>query len=215
MLLAEFTYPGHHPLAGRQGVVFGFAVRLDEGVALIDTGVGYGDHSVDEHYRPSRRSIREALQEVGCDDSEVRLIINSHLHFDHCGQNREFPGVPIYAQHAEYEASQSAGYTVREWVDFPGARFELLNGDADVGNGIHVLSTPGHTLGHQAVIVTTDAGPVALVGHAFTDSSEFSRGMADADRSPQERTSALRVLEINPRRVYFGHDRSVWNRRYI
>jgi glyoxylase-like metal-dependent hydrolase (beta-lactamase superfamily II) len=58
------------------------------------------------------RDVREALQDAGLDPAAVRLIVNCHLHFDHCGQNRSFPCVPIVVQRREREAARTPGYTV-------------------------------------------------------------------------------------------------------
>jgi N-acyl homoserine lactone hydrolase len=55
--------------------------------------------------------------------SRVAVVVNTHLHFDHCGGNRLFPGLPIHVQRRELAAARTEDdYTVREWVDFPGAR---------------------------------------------------------------------------------------------
>jgi N-acyl homoserine lactone hydrolase len=164
--LAEFVYPAQHPLAGRSGVVFAFAVRHREGVFVFDTGIGTGHAWVEEHYRPRVRRIDDALAEAGIRLTDVGAIANSHLHFDHCGQNHHFPGVPIFVQRAEWEASRADGYTIREWVDFPGARYELVEGDREVLPGLRLVATPGHTPGHQSVALETPEGLVVLAGHA-------------------------------------------------
>ena len=164
--LADFVYPPGHPLAGRGGVVFGFAIRHAAGVFLFDTGIGHGHRWIDEQYRPRVRPIDEALAEHGLRLHDVVAIANSHLHFDHCGQNRRFPGVPIWVQRPEREAARAEGYTIVEWVEFPGARYTVIDGEAEPLPGIRVVPTPGHTPGHQSVLIHTPEGIVALAGHA-------------------------------------------------
>ena len=165
LLLADFVYPRGHPLAGRGGVVFGFAIRHSAGVFLFDTGIGRGHRWIDENYRPHVRAIDEALAEHGLRAREVVAIANSHLHFDHCGQNRRFPSVPIWVQRAEREAARGEGYTIVEWVEFPGVRYTVIEGEAEPLPGIRVVPTPGHTPGHQSALVDTPGGIVALAGH--------------------------------------------------
>jgi len=153
--LADVTYPEFHPLAGEDGIVLAFAIRHPEGLVLVDTGIGEGDAWVDEHYRPRVRDVGEALRGAALEPADVRTIVHTHLHFDHCGQDRAFRGVPIVVQRAEREAANVAGHTVPGLVGFPGARYELVDGDSEIAPGVSVLATPGHTVGHQSVVVDT------------------------------------------------------------
>src|SRR5437867_13056312 len=88
--LADVTYPASHPLAGKNGPVLGFAIRHPDGLVLVDTGIGEGNAWIDENYRPRRKEVREAHAAAGLDAGAVRLIGNTHPHFDHWGQNRAF-----------------------------------------------------------------------------------------------------------------------------
>ena len=150
---------------------------------------------------------------------DVRLVVNSHLHFDHCGNNMRFPGLPIYVQAAEYEAARRPNYTVPEWVDFEGADYAVVDGDTQVASGVRVMSTPGHTPGHQSLVIDTPSGTVALAGQAIYSKAEYEHirttGAAPEDDPPPDPArylvSAARTHRIQPRRVYFSHDRAVWN----
>jgi len=163
--LAEITYPATHPLAGRRGAVFGYAVRHQDGVFVFDTGVGAGHAWIEEHYRPIVRRIEDELAHRDMHAADVVAIATSHLHFDHCGQNARFAGVPIYVQRREREAARAIGYSVPEWIEFPGARYELVDGEAEPLGGIRLVATPGHTPGHQSALVKTPDAIVALAGH--------------------------------------------------
>ncbi len=148
--LADVTYPASHPLAGQDGPVLAFAIRHPDGIVLVDTGIGEGNEWIEANYRPRSRDVREALVSAKLDPDRVRAIVNSHLHFDHCGQNRAFPGVPIHVQQAELDLALREGHTIVEWVDFPDARYEAVEGDREIVDGISVLATPGHTPGPRA-----------------------------------------------------------------
>jgi N-acyl homoserine lactone hydrolase len=110
MRLATFVYPEQHPLAGRSGMVFGYAIRLEAAILLVDTGVA-AHPDIDLFYRPQRRDIADALAAAGLSLERVVAVVNSHLHFDHCGQNPRFSAVPIHAQRSEHEAAHAPRYT--------------------------------------------------------------------------------------------------------
>src|SRR5262245_28625188 len=107
--LADLTLPEDHPEAkrSREAVVFGFAIDHPEGIIVVDTGVGRGNAFIDEAYRPSVLDLAQGLEAVDLDPTRVTAIVNSHLHFDHCGQNPVFYGseVPVYVQAEEVEAA--------------------------------------------------------------------------------------------------------------
>ena len=214
--LGEFRFPDDSPLAGQEGVVMGYAVRHPGGVLLVDTGIGFGNEWVDEAYRPRGRRIGEVLAEAGVSSTEVTAIVNSHLHFDHSGQNSAFPGVPIYVQEAEWEIAHSTEHTILEWVDFAEGRYERVTGDHELAAGVRLVATPGHTIGHQSVLVESREGNVVVAGQAVYTSGEWA-GTAGAwegasrawDRAAYEE-SVDRLRGFNPVRVFFGHDREPW-----
>jgi N-acyl homoserine lactone hydrolase len=88
--------------------------------------------------------------------SDVTMVINTHLHFDHAGYNREFDSARFVSQGREIEYAlapdrfQKGGY-LKE--NFESCRFESIEGETEVAPGITVLPTPGHTPGHQSVLI--------------------------------------------------------------
>src|SRR5207302_5879947 len=139
---------------------------LPNGLLLFETGIGSGNEFIDDVYKVQRHAIDVALAAHGHGRDDVRVIVNSHLHFDHCGNNQRFPGVPIYVQAAEYQATREPYYTVPEWVNFEGADYAVIEGDAQIARGVHVVSTPGHSPGHQSLVFDTADGAVVLAGQA-------------------------------------------------
>jgi N-acyl homoserine lactone hydrolase len=218
--LDELVAPGGHPNAGGTIPVMGSVVLHPGGVLLVDTGIGDPHPEIDEVFRPTRRPFEEALTSAGVDREEVAAIVNCHLHFDHCGGNRSLPGVATYVQRAELEASRDPGYTIPEWVEFPGARYVQLDGEAEILPGVRVIRTPGHSPGHQSTVLDTESGPVLLAGQAFYTSAEWE-GVTDPRASGLESAwdadayaeSTRRLRAIDPIRVYFGHDTAPWDKR--
>ena len=142
---AEETGTGHP----RVEAVYGYVVRTGAGLLLLDTGLGVGDHGTEAWYRPRRVPIDAALATAGLTVDEVGLVVNCHLHFDHIGANPRFAGRPLFCQRGELAAARAGDYTFTELLDFAGSAYELLDGEAEIAPGVHVVPTPGHVDGHQ------------------------------------------------------------------
>ena len=216
--LSDVSFPVGHPLAGSDGPSYGFAVRGAAGVVLFDTGVGDGHDWINAHYRPRNRDLATVLRGHGISSRDILFGANSHLHFDHCGQNALLGNVPVYAQAVEYVATRGPAYTVREWVDFPGARYHLLDGETAIAPGLRLVPTPGHTPGHQSLVVETERGLAVLAGQAVYSAAEFEQirrtGRLEGNDPPPDpeayRASAQRLLALHPHTVYFSHDGATW-----
>ena len=215
LLRPAAEYDGIGP---RAEPVFGYVVQRAEGLILFDTGIGEADRETETHYRLHRRPLREAMRAAGVDLADVSLVANCHLHFDHCGGNPLFPLTPIVAQRVEVQTAHAGGYTIDKLVDFPGVRFEQLDGEAEIWPGVWIIPTPGHTEGHQSLVVMQRDGTLVLAGQAYDFASEFAsaelgrRAVFDgmAEPLPDFRPWLGRLLAFAPRRVVFAHDAAVW-----
>ena len=198
--------------------VHGFVIKHPRaGAILVDTGVGWPTELVQD-WKVVNRHAADALAEHDLSPADVKIVINSHLHFDHCGQNAVFKHAPFYIQRPELARARREERTTAEWFDFAGARFELLDGDAEIAEGVRVVATPGHTVGHQSVFVdTADGGAVMIGDAAYT--SEIYRDVDKADLSMwrgqhsnrRQWTSSLNKLHaLHPHAVHFCHDTRVF-----
>jgi len=155
--------------------VFVHTIDHADGLVLVDTGMIDSTPELDEEWEPVPRS-ENVPRDVVC-------VINSHLHFDHCGGNRLFPGVPIHVQARELADARAVdGYTIRDWVDFPEAAYVEHDGEAEVLPGVRLLPTPGHTRGHQSVLVDTPSGLVVLGGDVAYTFRELGTGTTEGQR---------------------------------
>jgi N-acyl homoserine lactone hydrolase len=200
---------------GPEWPVHGFLVTHPGGAILVDTGLGGPDQVLTDNGVVSR-SVADALAEHDLTPGDIGLIINTHLHFDHCGQNAIFKHAPFYIQAAELERARREAPILADWFDFNDARYELLNGDAEILPGLSVVSTPGHTAGHQSVVVTTDNGAEVLIGDAAYKTQQYLEPPDDDDLPPGQasdptawRKSIDRVHALRPDRVHFCHDTAV------
>ncbi len=218
--LGTFVRPPEETGTGSPRVepVYGYLARTPAGLLLLDTGLGEADAETDAWYRPRRVHVADALASVGVAVDDVAIVVNCHLHFDHIGGNPRFAHRPILCQRTELETARAGDYTVDALVDFEGARYELLDGEAEVAPGVHVLPTPGHVDGHQSVLLRCDDGTVVLAGQSHDTASGWSADVLAARAEalghepplPEPSPWMARVLELDPRRVVFAHDSAVW-----
>jgi len=212
----SFTFAADERWAGQGGVVVAHALRAPDGsVFLFDTGIAAGDPELDARYHPVERPLDEALASLGLGLSDVTAATNCHLHADHAGQNRRLAGIPIYVQRSERLAASEPDYTIREWVDAPGLRYEVIDGDREVLPGIRILATPGHTAGHQSLLVETRRGRVLLAGQAIYGREEWldqpgREGRTYAPDQDAYDRSRARLRALGPAEVRFAHDRAAW-----
>lgn len=181
---------------------------------MFDTGGGFGNDFIDEVYEPECSRLDEALGAVAVDASSIVVVINSHLHFDHCGQNPLLYGtdVPFFAQRFEVdEAERDRYYTDPSWALPPSAQRRLIDGDLEIAEGVTILSTPGHTPGHQSILVDSAAGRVVLAAQAVWDLGDFVEERATASNvfSDAYREAAIdsirRIKAFEPDTVFFAH----------
>ncbi len=198
--------------------VLGYVVDHPQGVLLVDTGMGQHPQ-IDEHYRPRRTGLEAALETVGTSLAQVTLVVNCHLHFDHCGGNPELAGRPVFVQSVELEAAHEENYTLPHLVDAPGMRYEELSGEAEVLPGVRIIPTPGHTDGHQSVVVLQGDGSVVVIaGQSHDTASDYSSDALAVRAANEGHPPPLpkpghwmrHLTGLSPRLVYFAHDHAVW-----
>lgn len=205
------SHPEHATFAAFP--VYGFLIHHPDGAIVVDTGIGHGHDLINSLYSHESTRLIDEIHRYGVDERDVRLVANSHLHFDHCGQNRDLT-CPIAVQRAEIDAAQEPFYTVPEWAHVPANRALLLDGDSELATGVTALLTPGHTPGHQAIVIRTRDEVVIIAAQCV-----FRRGAWDSepelsnlhgDSWQQAAADSLRRLRaLRPSRVLLSHDSPV------
>jgi len=215
----QFTFPLDDDYPGQTGFVVAYAIRHLGGVFLFDTGFAPDGPEMEGFYRRYEirpRDMDEVLAEAGIDPGEITAISNCHLHLDHSGQNNRFPDIPIYVQRSEWAAAHEPDYTVVETIDFPGATYMEVDGEVEPAPGMRIIPTPGHSPGHQSLVIEGPDGVLLLAGQAVYSRGEWL-GLPDAregastarDREAYDR-SIVRLKALNAKEVLFGHDRQGW-----
>jgi N-acyl homoserine lactone hydrolase len=169
---------------------------------LVDTGMTELNPAVVAALDPRLRP----LSEQDFDLAGIDIVVNTHLHADHCGGNHLFAGRPIYVQRQELDDARTDDDYIREWVDAPGVRYVPVDGEHELLPGLRLLPAPGHTRGSQMVVVETAGRPVVVGGDVAVWHGEF-------DEPPTE--GRRRVLALDPELVWLAHEHEPWRPRAV
>lgn len=183
---------------------------IADSVAAMPNGLAPADPKAVTWRRP--KTLAAQLEQLGLKPDDVKAMAVSHTHPDHTGNVELFPQAMLYVQKAEY--------------DWPGPnnapRFkpshpvELLAGDKDVfGDGsVTILSTPGHTPGHQSLLVKLPkTGAVILSGDAvhFKDNWDNRRVPSMNVNKDQSAASMQKIADTLARekaQLWINHDKA-------
>jgi glyoxylase-like metal-dependent hydrolase (beta-lactamase superfamily II) len=229
------TLPASLLLAGEEGnltvPVPAYLIEHPRGRAVFDTGL-HPDTQVDPDRRLGRlapfhtvafsagEEIAARLRAIEVAPESVDIIINSHLHFDHCGGNALLPNATLLIQHREWEAGHDPDLVERVYYaphDYDlGQRVQTIDGEHDVfGDGsVTCLPTPGHTPGHQSLRIRTGGGEVVMTGDACylrrtLEQLHLPTVMFDREQmlASIRRLRALRDAGVM---IITGHDPEMW-----
>lgn len=157
------------------------------------------------------KTLAAQLDELGVKPADIKGMAISHTHPDHIGNVELFPQVMLYVQKAEYEWPGENGKPRFN----PAHPVTLLEGDRDVfGDGsVMIISTPGHTPGHQSLLVRLPkTGAVVLSGDAvhFKDNWDNRRVPSMNTSKEQTLASLQRIADIMAKehaQLWINHDK--------
>ena len=141
------------------------------------------------------------LSEQDLDLAGIDIVVNTHLHADHCGGNHLFAGKTFYVQRTELEDARGEGYTVPEWVDAPGVEYVPVDGEHELLPGLRLVPAPGHSRGMQVVVIETGGRPVLVGGDVAVWFGELDEPQTEGQ---------LRVLALEPELVWLAHEHEPW-----
>ena len=168
-----------------------------DGRVLVDTGMTELHRLLDD-----MDPRLYPLSDQDIDLASIDMVVNTHLHGDHCGGNRLFAGKPIYVQRQELEDARSQDdYSIREWVEPPGVRYVPVDGELELLPGVRLVPAPGHTRGIQIVVVETDGRPVVICGDVAVWGGELDEPTTEGQRL---------ILALDPELVWLAHQHEPW-----
>ena len=207
-----------------------FLIKSPGAMILVDTGAG---ESLDDQLQRSygfRKDpgLPEALRRAGFDRRDIDLVINTHLHFDHCGGNVRsgkggvlepaFPRAKYIVQRGERQTAldpprrERPNYRASSILPVEArGRLRLVEGDASVASGVDVVFAPGHTRHHQCVRVESRGRSLIILGDLVPTSVHVPLSRATGyDLCPAElKAVKAKLLDPGPdgsRLFAFGHD---------
>lgn len=181
---------------GERMPIYVHLIDHPDGRVLVDTGMT-------EHH-PSAAELEPRLRPLDAQDVDltgIDLVVNTHLHGDHCGGNHLFAGTPIYVQREELDAARGEDIYIREWVDAPGVQYVPVDGEHELLPGIRLLPAPGHTRGSQIVVIETDARPIVIGGDVAVWFGELDEPSTEGQ---------LLVHALDPDHVWLAHEHEPW-----
>jgi len=183
---------------GERMPVYVHVIDHPDARVLVDTGLTALHPAVaDLDPRPIPLNLQADF-----DVASIDIVVNTHLHFDHCGGNHLFAGRPTYVQRRELDDARSEDdYTIREWVEAPGVQYVPVDGEFELFPGLRLLPAPGHTPGSQVVVVETGGRPIVIAG----DTAVFF-GELDEPRTEGQRL----VRALDPELVWLSHEHQPW-----
>jgi len=183
---------------------------IPDAVADMPNGLAPADPRAVTWHRPKKLAAQ--LEQLGVKPSDIKAIAISHTHPDHIGNVEMFPDAMLYVQKAEYEWP-GANNAPRFKPEHPVTKLE---GDRDifVDGSLVVLSTPGHTPGHQSLLVKLPkTGELILTGDAVHFKSNWeNRGVPVNNFSKEETLASMQKiadhLTQDKAQLWINHDKA-------
>lgn len=149
--------------------IWSFLAQAQRLNILIDTGLEDFVTPVNFSHEtglPEPLLMLEALKNRMLGPDDIDIVINTHLHDDHCGNNTLFTKADFYIQHRELEACRTPhplDYRY-EPTFIDGLNINAVTGGKEIVPGVELYLTPGHTPGSQTVRINTASGKVIIPG---------------------------------------------------
>jgi 4-pyridoxolactonase len=201
--------------------VYSVLIEHPDGLFMFDSG--YDLELVNEVLpfelpeQTPEQTVPAQLAKCGFKPEDVDALINSHLHFDHCGANKHLPKATTYLHRDELrqartpEPFERLGYADKGF-DHAGASFSLLEGDVEFAKGIHLFHTPGHTVGHYSLLVELEGSrPLLFMADvSYTTAAYANDQQAGFHNNPVDGVRSIRRIKRLAKewdaQVIFTHD---------
>lgn len=205
---------------------FSWLLLGDEGPIVVDTGPSTAEYAAAVHRvrleKGPAHDLSAALAAHGVAVEDVRRVVLTHLHWDHCHGCASLPHARLLVQDSELRYAREPEAKDRRVYEHGSdgplleqlPRMETVDGRAEVASGVTVLPTPGHSPGHQSVLVEAASRRYLIAGDHFDLYENLSERIpsgptVDVDTWERSCREVARLgVEVLP-----GHDGSVLRRK--
>jgi glyoxylase-like metal-dependent hydrolase (beta-lactamase superfamily II) len=201
--------------------VLAYLIKSDRQNILVDTGFGDPERS-DLKAWSCERPLGKAqeplvqLENLGAGPDDIDIVVNTHLHNDHCGNNKLFKNSKFFVQKEELRHAFVPDDNERDGreafcnrLDFDHSLdYHLVTGDYEIAEGVQLVYTPGHTAGHQSVIVRLRERNFVIASDAvFTEENWTKNVMPGIVYDSVAYMDSIRKLKaVRNSTIYFSHD---------
>jgi len=205
--------------------VWSALLRTPEGNILFDTGLHpvhidrpeatFGPNPNMSIVMQPQDAVVARLAALGVRPDDIVIVVNSHLHFDHAGNNGAFPKATFIVQGEHLAFAKGKPNFPGVYWDIPDLTYIPVAGRTRVAPGVEVVPTPGHAPGHQSLVVDlAETGRVVLCGDAAFTRENLERDVIRAqDEAAAKGSLALirSLVKDDLDRVFTSHDAASWS----
>jgi len=199
--------------------ILAYLIRTEDSTVLVDTSFDNPerpDLKAAGYERAPGQELIAQLKKADAELDDIDVVVNTHLHEDHCGNNKLFRNSRFLVQKEELrhafvpddnEKDSNGPFYKRIDFDYP-LNYDAITGDYAVTKGVQLISTPGHTAGHQSVVVELDDRNFVIA----SDAVFVERNWKDAELpgllyDPRSYVRSItRLKSVKNAFVYFSHD---------
>lgn len=155
------------------------------------------------------------LAELDLSPQDIDYVINTHLHFDHCGNNYLFKDSKIFANKDHFKFAQESPNFPSQYFDLPHLKYELLEGEPEIVPGVQAVLTPGHAPFHWSFLLTLKRdGFVLLCSDAIYCQDNLDHdawgGQAEPEVAKESAKKLLALADEKDAMMVYGHDPDQW-----
>jgi len=205
-------------------------IDSDDGYILYDTGLHpfalekpdeiWGDRAPVVTSFVKKNDVRNILASLDLRPEDISYVINSHLHWDHSGGNQFFTKSIFVVQKAEYRFALYpdnflAQAYLKNHFDHP-LNYNLIEGDKEIVDGVSVITSYGHTPGHQSLLIELPkTGKVILVGDAIYTAENIEKHVPAGNcwnpvLAMESHFKLKHLADKENARLFLTHDPNFW-----
>jgi N-acyl homoserine lactone hydrolase len=200
----------------------GLNILIDSGMhpVHIEKPLATFEHTFEEELiipiMTKEDTLVHQINKIGLEPKDIDFVINTHLHFDHCGCNAFFPKATFIVQRDHYQhALASPESFPPQYYFLPGLNYHLIDGEMTLLPGIELLVCPGHVPAMMSVVLRLEkSGTIVVASDAISLKEHLDEDRWEGYSNPILASSSARrlaaIAQAESGSIFFGHDPEWW-----